>query len=242
MKDDWIVPFKGKNFSGWCNQNFIWHSDSIYIMDNHRAALWCWFQHISPDNKYNLFHIDRHYDTQYSRIEEWRENPPNMFEISIHDYLERNYGAKFNNACFFRWDNYLAIFLDCYSEKINTCFFATHRDGEPPRFDNCEEIEIWDIPDTIDNMDYRHTSEKQNWIFNVDIDYFFCTKDDDSEVLMLSDEYIENMFQPIAKKIKDGTISVFTLALSPEYSSDWDNSLIVCEKICNILDLDFKIT
>jgi len=242
LKGNWIVPYKTKNSLAECNQNFLWHSDSVYIMDNHRAALWCWFQHILPDKKYNLFHIDRHYDTLYSRKEEWRKNLPNMFEISIHDYLERNFGPKFDNTCFFRWDNYLAIFLDCYGEKIDNCFFATHREGEPPRFDNCEEIEIWDIPDTIDNMDYQQTGEKQNWIFNVDIDYFFCSKDkNDSELLMLSNEYIESIFRPVAKRIKDGTISVFTLALSPEYSSGRQNSLIICEKICDLLELDFKL-
>ncbi len=207
MKHGWIIPFKGKNPSGECNQNFIWHSDSIYIMDNHRAALWCWFQHISPGKKYNLFHIDRHYDTCYRYIEEWRKNLPNIFNISIHDYLERNYETDFGNACFFRWDNYLSIFLDCYNERIDECIFATHKEGgDKPRLNKYDEIEIWNIPE---NMDHWLTSAKQNWIFNVDIDYFFCTKENDSQVLMISDEYIENMFQPIAKRIKDGTISVF---------------------------------
>lgn len=239
MKGSWIVPF---NYLPECNQNFIWHSDSVYIMDNHRAALWCWFRHISHSKKYNLFHIDRHYDTCYRFKEEWRNNLPNMFEISIPDYLKRNFGAKFDNTCSFRWDNYLAIFLDCYSEIINECIFATHKDGEPPKFDNCEEIEIWKVPDTIDNMDYRTTGEKQNWIFNVDIDYFFCSEDENgSQLRMLSNEYIESIFQPVAERIKDGTISVFTLALSPDYSSGWQNAFIICEKICDILELDFKL-
>lgn len=235
MEGKWIVPF---NLFPECNQNFIWNSGSIYIMDNHRAALWCWFQHMKSERKYNLFHIDRHYDTTYRWEEEWRKNTPDMFRISIHDYLAKNYGADFNNDCFFRWDNYLSIFLDCYSKTINECIFATHKDGEKPKF-GYQEIEIWDIPDIMDNIDKRPAGV--NWILNVDIDYFFCNDESDSQLRMLSSKFIERIFRPVAGRIKDGTISVFTLALSPDYSSGWKNSLIICEKICDILGVNFKL-
>lgn len=32
-------------------------------MDNHLAALWCWGQHLEPNQHFGLFHIDAHYDT-----------------------------------------------------------------------------------------------------------------------------------------------------------------------------------
>jgi len=50
-------------------------------MDNHRAAMWCWFQHISTDRKYNLFHIDKHTDTLNSNIEIWKKHLPDMTNI-----------------------------------------------------------------------------------------------------------------------------------------------------------------
>lgn len=237
MSSKWLVKFKGKNPSDRFNQNFLWKNESVYIMDNHRAALWCWFQHLSKASKYNLFHIDRHFDTVYTRIEQWNEHLPNMYDISINDYLELDYDADFGNTLLFSWDNYLSIFLENYGDMINECVFATHEDGEKPRFDKCDCIKLWDIPK---NMDYWLNNSRQNWIINVDIDFFF-SETDGSQLFMFSDGYIESIFRPIAERIKDGKIEIFTLCLSPEYCSGWDESLIICDKICKILELDFKI-
>ncbi len=132
--------------------------------------------------------------------------------------------------------------MDCYKEKIKKCFFATHEaeSEEKPIFNNLQEIKIWDVPNIIDNL---FTDEKQKWIINVDIDYFFCEDKlaGDSQLLMLSDDYIANIFEPLANQIKKDTISVFTLCLSPELSSGWDNSYEICAKICEILELDFSL-
>jgi hypothetical protein len=237
LSSKWLVEFKGKNSSGKFNQNFLWNNESVYIMDNHRAALWCWFQHLSKDSKYNLFHIDRHFDTVYTHIEQESKHLPNMYDISISDYLEFNYDADFGNTLLFSYENYLSIFLENYGNIIKECFFATHEDGDKPKFNKCQIMKLWDIPD---NMDYCLNNHETNWIINVDIDYFFSQKDD-SQLLMFSDDYIESMFRPIAERIKDGKIDVFTLCLSPEWSSGWDESLIICDKICKILELDFRI-
>ena len=48
---EWLVPFKGRNRSLSFDQNFLWRKDNIFIMDNHRAALWCWLQHMSPEGE-----------------------------------------------------------------------------------------------------------------------------------------------------------------------------------------------
>lgn len=42
-----LIPFRGRNHSGPINQNLLWHYRNIYLMDNHRAALWCWQQEIN---------------------------------------------------------------------------------------------------------------------------------------------------------------------------------------------------
>ena len=46
MAEEWLVPFKGRNTSGIYEQNFLWRDGAVYVMDNHRAALWCWIQHL----------------------------------------------------------------------------------------------------------------------------------------------------------------------------------------------------
>jgi hypothetical protein len=46
----WLVPFRGRNASKVYNQNFLWRYESVYVMDNHRAAMWCWLRHINPEH------------------------------------------------------------------------------------------------------------------------------------------------------------------------------------------------
>lgn len=45
---EWLVPFKGRCYSGHYEQNFLWRHGNVYVMDNHRTALWCWLQHVDP--------------------------------------------------------------------------------------------------------------------------------------------------------------------------------------------------
>ena len=59
-RGEWLVPFKGRNASGVYNRNFPWRSGTVYVMDNHRAAMWCWLQHVDPGQAHSLFHMDRH--------------------------------------------------------------------------------------------------------------------------------------------------------------------------------------
>lgn len=61
---EWLVPFARRNASGAYNQNFLWRDGNTYVMDNHRAALWCWLQHITPGERLSLLHIDCHTDTK----------------------------------------------------------------------------------------------------------------------------------------------------------------------------------
>jgi len=60
MPGEWLVDFKGRKSSGVYNQNFLWRSGSVYVMDNHRAAMWCWLQHVDPNHPHAILHIDRH--------------------------------------------------------------------------------------------------------------------------------------------------------------------------------------
>jgi hypothetical protein len=237
MSESWIVPFKGREDSGAFKQNFLWRDGPIYIMDNHRAAMWCWLQHIDQSKKYNIFHIDRHSDTLYSRIEEWKDNLPNLKDITIDEYLNKTYKSDHGIVPLFSWDNYLSLFLEIYSPIVDECYFATHKKGDPPKFQKIRDIDVWEIPN---NLEFWISESKKKWIVNVDLDYFFY-KQNESETIMVSDDYISSIFSAISNKIQDTSIIVLTLCLSPDCTGGWAASEKLCGTICEILNLNFHL-
>lgn len=238
----WLVPFKGRNRSGCCTQNFLWKKDNVYIMDNHRAALWCWFQHISKDEKISFIHIDKHYDTSKKALDDWITKCPDLWSIKLDYYLsftyEKNLGTNINVPLFV-WDNYASIFLEKYGYLINQCIFATHKDGDDePNFESTLQLDVWEVTDQLKNW---IEGSKNKWIVNLDLDYFFYESDTDKYSLFLSDEYIEQLFRTIKKQLESGKILCFTMCLSPECCGSWEAAEKLCYKATNILGIDFKL-
>lgn len=47
------------------DDSFLWKEKNIYVMSNHRLALWCWLQDGNIfDGKYSLIHVDQHNDAR----------------------------------------------------------------------------------------------------------------------------------------------------------------------------------
>ncbi len=167
-----LVPFQGRNDSGVDRQNFLWRHGSIYVMDNHRAAMWCWLQHIDPCQPHSLFHMDRHYDCLPSP--EWLENCPEIRRLSINEYL--NFDYAFNDEFIreqrmplFRWDNYLSIYLTRYQRSIGSLIMYTHDDGAGPQ-QTFDPGNIWSGSRANPLSGFQAVAL---WIFNLDLDYFF---------------------------------------------------------------------
>ena len=235
MPNNWLVPFKGRKESDVWDQNFLWSHKSVYIMDNHRAALWCWLRHLEEREKYNLFHIDRHYDTLSSENNEWLSQVPDLSETSISKYLAIEQDTASGAFPLIRWDNYLSIFFERCGEQVEECIFATDNEGNEPNHDYSIETP-WSIPDILECMLSR---SKNKWILNIDLDYFFCGRE--SYNRMLSDEYAEVVFNIVNKKYQDGTITVLTIALSPELCGGWEPAEHLCQILCDIMGLDFAL-
>ncbi len=129
----WLMPFKGRNNSLSYDQNFVWNDNSIYIMDNHRSALWCWLQHISSDNNISIFHIDRHYDS--CPCAEMEQMISDLAISNINDFLKILREPDNEQIPLIRWDNYLLPFLNQFQDRIEYAIFSTHSIGDPPDFD-----------------------------------------------------------------------------------------------------------
>jgi hypothetical protein len=237
----WLVPFRGRNPSGAYRQNFLWQYGSIYVMDNHRAALWCWLQHIDPNLSHSIFHIDQHTDTLQSRLDEWLQHlPPSWPKPSINEYLIHAYQLDdFPGEAIpvFRWDNYLSIYFATFGQNVQHCIFATHRDGDNPNHD-AMWVDLWEIPD---NLDYWLDRKNRPWIMNIDLDYFFW--DGDEPGLMVSDAYLRRCFEIVRQKIADHTIAVTTICLTPDgaFTGGWEPSERLAERILNLIGINFRL-
>lgn len=238
---EWVVPFNGRKISGAYNQNFLWQQDNVYIMDNHRAALWCWMQQLSNEGKYNIFHIDRHYDTLGSRISEWIENLPDLWKISISDYLIYEYESREPlppvTVPLFRFDNYLSIFVECFSDLIAECHFLTHQEGDKPDIDWFEHR----FSIAPNEMEYWLSSADDKWIINIDLDFFFGDKNDSKKIQIITDEYIADVMKTINDTLTQGKIEVLTICLSPEHCGGWLNSEKILGIVCSELNIEFSL-
>lgn len=239
MKENWIIPFKGRNPSGAYGLNLLWNAGSTYVMDNHRAALWCWLQHISKKHNYNYFHIDRHYDTLTSQIEEWDFHLPDLWSLKIDDYLTSEYKTCTGDSVpTIRWDNYLSIFLKRHKNLLKTAYFATHKDGDKPDLKDFVEVDVWELPR---EFAFWVSDHEGKWICNIDLDFFFFDQNSESTERMFTQSYCKKLFEEIGKKLADGSIEVLTIALSPEWCGSWQASEKLIKEITASLGVNFAL-
>lgn len=243
MSGIWHIPLKSRGHSGATVQNFLWQHDTVYIMDNHRAAWWCWLRHLRPKEKFDLFHVDRHTDTLTSNLDVWLEHlPEEMRGISLNEYLSLKYSASGVPCEVVRWDNYLSLFLAQEQQNLGQLLLATHRDGDTPNVpaNKCRNVETWELPGNLDFWLHRGN----NWIVNIDIDYFFCEFANGSHRRFLSEDFIASLCAPLKDGLASGVVKVLTICLTPDeggFSGGWAASEAVCAEICKHLGIPFSL-
>ncbi|AJC44786.1 hypothetical protein SB85_02410 [Xanthomonas sacchari] len=236
----WLVPFQGRHQSGATTQNFLWRQGNVYIMDNHRAALWCWLQEAGPEESIGLLHIDEHFDTLYSRIDEWLEHLPELRGLTISQYLALEYFPERSAVPLVRWDNYLSVYLERYAHQVKRSLFATHGVGDKPRVSVAMHVESRTLPG---NLLYYLQEAPERWIVNVDLDYFFCNDEAGNRCLMFSPEYIASVFLAIRAHLDAGKVACLTLCLTPDegYTGGWAPAEAPCQTACQILGVPFSL-
>ena len=235
---NFIFPFRGRNKSGIYEQNLLWKSGSVYVMDNHRAALWCWLQELDLNQPHSLFHIDQHNDCLQSKLCEWVKNLPS-WSSSVHHYLDHSYNAEDGEALVIRSDNYLSIYLHEFGRNLSACCFATHSCGDPPNHDAVIEVACSDLPS---ELNCRLNDSAAPWIVNVDLDYFFGGSDEDPRIIV-SDDFLCKTFLCLRQGMEAGAVAVTTICLTPDspYTPGWDESERLATKILKILGIDFQL-
>lgn len=232
---EWIVDFQGRNHSTAIKLNFLWRQENIFIMDNHRAALWCWMESMQGDGELNLFHVDRHFDALFS-AQDYSHFPHDTFEnFGISEYLECGYDNDFFAVTpLFRWDNYLGLFIRKYGERIENWSFATHGKGTAPQSIPFAAYEPWEFPAALGDL-------KGSWIFNLDLDYFFGRMADGKMGRLFTDAYIEGWGSELRKALDNEVIKVLTISLSPECAAGWSGAEGALAALNQGLGLEFSL-
>lgn len=239
---EWLVPFRGRNHSGWFDQNFLWRHKNVYVMDNHRAAFWCWLQHTSIRTlNIRCFIWTDITNTLQSRMDEWLNSLPPSWDITVDEYLNHSHIPEgFDNKPIpvFNWGNYLSIYLACFGKSVKRAVFATHDDGDRPNYEGVQDVHCWDIPD---NLSFWLDAADKPWIVNIDLDYFFWHGDEPG--LMFTRPYLEQCFSAIREKLEDGTIAVLTIATTPsdDLTGGWTPSSLLAEQVLGMLGIEFSV-
>lgn len=243
MSGIWHIPLKSRGHSGATVQNFLWQDGAVFIMDNHRAAWWCWLRHLQVNERFDLFHIDRHTDTLTSNLDLWvKRLPSQMRGISLEEYLGFTLPLHGIATEVIRWDNYLSLFLEHERNNLGALYFATHGDGDPPNVPDglCRDVEVWELPNNFDFW----LDLGSSWIVNIDIDYFFCKFADGSHRRFLSKDFVSSVCAPLKDGLASGRVKALTICLTPDdggFSGGWSASEEVCAEMCDHLGISFQL-
>lgn len=220
-----LIPYAGRRYSHAFVQNLLWADENVYVMDNHRAAAWCWAQVIDPAEDFAIFHIDRHTDLLQSNLDHWCAIAPRIETQSIESYLALEYQLdQTHRSPLFRWDNYMPIFIRQRERHLRAFDFIWHNVGDRPWFnEKSREKHAYDAPG---NLSYW-LSQGIPWIVNLDLDFFFTHLGNDVFIQMYSDDYISKVADELKKAHASGRIKCLTIAISPEMCGGWDSGLRV---------------
>lgn len=234
-----LIPFRGKHYSGPVNQNLLWRDGNVFLMDNHRAALWCWQQEIDLyQTPHSLLHIDRHTDCLGANLDAHMAALPDLRQLTLNEYLDATVALSGGDVPLFRWDNYLSIHLKRFSNQVTAVRCIDHGDGDAPDHPATIRPGADEVPQ---NVLYWLRRGPAPWIVNVDLDYFYFEAAgegirDDTWLPMYSDEFIETVFGEIKNTSDEGLVGVVTIYLTPSnFTPGWDDCLKLSSKIFDIL-------
>lgn len=237
---EWIIKFKGRNDTGAYQQNLLWRSGNLFVMDNHRAAAWCWDHLLGGGVDQVLVHIDRHNDALQSQLDVWLSHLPQGIPASVDDYLNLTYPIAQSQFPLFRWDNYLSIYLALQGAHVRELILATQGEGDHP---NHAGITSLDSATLLSELEARVLSSGLPAIINLDLDYFFETDNMDTLVRSLDDTYVDELADVIGRLDRAGRLPVITVALTAteDLTGGWGPAEALAERICSALGHQFKL-
>ncbi|MGX7688074.1 hypothetical protein ACWA1C_12980 [Flectobacillus roseus] len=226
-----VLLNKGKGISSSCNLNYFAKYDNLYLMDNHLAAIWCW-EHLPQRKKIQIIHIDAHYDLGYSPPGSFLYGDLDLKTINVEELT--NYKSdQFIGIPYFLYDNYIHLFNDKFPNRIEKIFFCTQNEGDFAEINGIEFIEF----ELVELDKYLSTDKDITRVLNLDIDFFF---EQDSGKFQIVEDYKINFFINWFEKYNK-SFDMITIALSPDFTGSWENSIDMVNKILKPLSIEVVI-
>lgn len=230
-----LIPLVKKGNSKDIDDNFLIEVESkIYLMDNHRLALWCWFQKLKLTEKYNFIHIDAHPDLSESALTFYNREKNPIENMSLDEY--RSIIQPDINIPLFRWDNYIQVLTKIYPELLNSnyTYSFTHKLGSQKTL-SIDLAPIFLLKELEEIFSQKRYVNQSNWVVNLDLDYFYTSQP--HKLMMFDKAYIEKIGEYLRLGLDSNLISVLTIAFSPECCGSWEKA----EEAFAILNKTLKI-
>lgn len=211
-----LIPLISRGDSTSSKDNVLWNEGNTYVMDNHRLALWCWFQRMQKGQRYNLLHIDAHPDLSESALKNFNHD---LWTMTLSEYRQA-WQANINMPLF-RWDNYIEVFLKKYPDLIGKTVSATHHLGSSKELS--EEIRAYDLVKYANGLfsGVNYVNDLP-WIVNLDLDYFYSAAPE--KVELFSENFVESLAKALEQGVSNEMIKVLTISLSPECCGSWEKA------------------
>ncbi|WP_338098688.1 hypothetical protein [Methanolapillus africanus] len=106
-----------------------------------------------------------------------------------------------------------------------------------------DTLSVTELCQFIEDLEFNSTRDKNRWIVNIDIDYFFI-KDEESEqqkiIQFINDEFIEMLCDKLIENME--FIEMITIALSPSCCGGWTPSVRIAKLMCMKFGFEFPLS
>ena len=222
MQWEWLIPFQGRNKSSWHEVNFVCRHEDVYVMDNHRVALWCWLQHLGPEERHHIVHIDQHYDMGAVGEDVLDGDPGRIRNATLADYLELPHSSRVPEIKAFDWGNYLSGHFMLSRPLVTGVTMSTWQVGSEWREPTPAIVEV---PPAGLPQGLEAPGTGERLIINIDVDINHRPDPTLTQESMraLDDEHLHRIGQWVAERRGEGVVAATTIALSPECAGGWSS-------------------
>jgi hypothetical protein len=228
---NWLIPWTSRGKSGAVSENLLWRSGRVYVMDNHRLALWCWWQHFAEAECWEFFHVDRHYDSLWQKFDPWPVNTTAQHRKDLEAFRSATVHHSGADLELYRWDTVTSALYSLHSNALARVRFATGDEGDRPQIPAASFVRPWSVPGVLRDLAQPAEDLAYPQIIDIDVDYFTYHDLDGAFGQVFSDTYILEIGESLRQGLDSGRFGVVTIALSPDTTGSWP----LAERILGLL-------